>query len=392
MFTENYGNSWYYPNFEPDLNIYLPLPFQVAINPENSDLGFIGGITSLYKTTNGGKDWYATGQIPGAWHVEYNPYNSSIIFLYANNDFGMGGRYRSLNGGDSWDKLEDLDYIPAYCVYSPHNLNKIFGYGHSFLDDDDYVYRSYDMGENWELLYEGLIRWEQSDKVAPILSLAISYADSNILYCGQWGGFSKSINAGDSWFQVDSSLEVHPYFKVSSILLDETDPDRIYIGTLSSGIPYTGNFDNGGLYLSEDDCQSWIKVYDGEVSLIKADQSTPRNLYINTQYGILTLEDTITKNNGDINYKTPSEYLLYQNYPNPFNPSTTIKFSLPKQESVIIAIYNTLGEKLETLLSKKMPAGNHEVEFNPQNISSGIYFYHIQTDEFQDVKKMILLR
>ena len=133
-------------------------------------------------------------------------------------------------------------------------------------------------------------------------------------------------------------------------------------------------------------------MYDGEVSLIKTDQSTPRNLYINTQYGILTLEDTITKNNGDINHKTPDEFLLYQNYPNPFNPSTTIKFSLPKQESVIIAIYNTLGEKLETLLNKKMPAGSHEVEFNAQNISSGIYFYHIQAGEFQDVKKMVLIR
>jgi photosystem II stability/assembly factor-like uncharacterized protein len=392
LLTENNGNSWYYPNFDPEVHFYDPFPFQVAINPEDSDLGFTAGYFSLYKTSNGGKNWYTTGQLPGVHSVEYHPYNSSIIFAGANNDFGEGGRYRSLDGGEIWDKLEDSDYIPAYPVYSSHNLNKIFGYGHSFLDDDDYVYRSHDMGEGWELLYEGLIRWEQSDKVAEILSLAISYADSNILYCGQWGGLSKSIDEGDSWFQVDSSLEVHPYFKVSSILLDETDPDRIYIGTLSSGIPYTGNFDNGGLYLSEDDCQSWIKVYDGEVSLIKTDQSTPRNLYINTQYGILTLEDTITKNNGDINHKTPGEYLLYQNYPNPFNPSTTIEFDLPKSANVRIEAYNIAGQKIKTLLNKKMLSGRHEVEFNAQNLSSGIYFYRIEAGEFQDVKKMILLK
>lgn len=392
LLTENNGNSWYYPNLDPEIHFYDPLPFQVAINPENSDLGFIGGITSLYKTTNGGKDWYATGQIPGAWYVEYNPYNSSIIFLYANNDYGNGGHYRSLDGGDTWGKLENSDYMPAYSVYSPHNYDIVYGHGYSVIDDEFFVAKSSDMGETWEPKIEGLIRWDEVNKVAEVYSLAISYADSNILYCGQWGGLSKSMDGGDSWFRADSALEVHDYFKVSSILLDETDPDRIYIGTLSSGIPYTESFNNGGLYLSEDDCQSWIKVYDGEVSLIKTDQSTPRNLYINTQYGILTLEDTITKNNGDINHKTPDEFLLYQNYPNPFNPLTTIKFSLPKQESVIIAIYNTLGEKLETLLSNKMPAGSHEVEFNAQNISSGIYFYLIQAGEFQDVKKMILLK
>jgi len=146
------------------------------------------------------------------------------------------------------------------------------------------------------------------------------------------------------------------------------------------------------LYLSEDDCQSWTKVYDGEVSLIKTDQSTPRNLYINTQYGILTFEDTITKNNGDINHITPDEYLLYQNYPNPFNPSTTIEFDLPKAANVRIEAYNIAGQKIKTLLNKKMLSGRHEVEFNAQNLSSGIYFYRIEAGEFQDVKKMILIR
>jgi len=196
LLTENNGNSWYYPNFDPEVHFYDPLPFQVAINPEDSDLGFTAGYSSLYKTSNGGKDWIATGQLPGAHSVEYHTYNSSIIFAGANNDFGEGGQYRSLDGGETWDKLEDSDYIPSYRVYSPHNQNTIFGYGYSILDDDYYVYRSYDMGQSWELLYEGLIRWEESDEVRPILSLAISYADSNILYCGQWGGLSKSINGG----------------------------------------------------------------------------------------------------------------------------------------------------------------------------------------------------
>jgi len=87
-----------------------------------------------------------------------------------------------------------------------------------------------------------------------------------------------------------------------------------------------------------------------------------------------------------------TNFVLSQNYPNPFNPSTKIKFELPKSETVKIEVYNILGQKIETTLNKHMPAGYHEVEFNGLNLSSGIYLYRIEAGEWQDVKKMILLR
>jgi hypothetical protein len=88
----------------------------------------------------------------------------------------------------------------------------------------------------------------------------------------------------------------------------------------------------------------------------------------------------------------PNKFSLSQNYPNPFNPSTKIKFALPKAEKVKIELYNTLGQRVEILFDQHMKAGYHVVEFNGQNLSSGIYFYRIEAGEFQDVKKMILLR
>ncbi len=88
----------------------------------------------------------------------------------------------------------------------------------------------------------------------------------------------------------------------------------------------------------------------------------------------------------------PMVIKLSQNYPNPFNPSTSIEFYLPKAENVTIEVYNTLGQRVETLLDKHMQAGKHKVEFNAQNLSSGIYYYKIEAGEFQDVKKMVLLR
>jgi len=83
---------------------------------------------------------------------------------------------------------------------------------------------------------------------------------------------------------------------------------------------------------------------------------------------------------------------LSQNYPNPFNPSTTIHFSLAKSENVQIEVYNTLGKKVKVLVDGNMKAGEHTVEFNAENLSSGIYFYSIEAGEFQSVKKMIVLK
>ena len=88
----------------------------------------------------------------------------------------------------------------------------------------------------------------------------------------------------------------------------------------------------------------------------------------------------------------PKIFSLKQNYPNPFNPSTKIAFALPRPEHVKIDVYNTLGQKIETLLDQKMKAGEHEIDFITKNLSSGIYFYIINAGEFKDVKKMILLR
>jgi len=88
----------------------------------------------------------------------------------------------------------------------------------------------------------------------------------------------------------------------------------------------------------------------------------------------------------------PNKAFLLQNYPNPFNPSTSIEFSIPSSDEVQIVVYNMTGQKIGTLLNKRMPAGNYKLEYNAHNLSSGIYFYQIQAGEFQEVKKMILLR
>ena len=88
----------------------------------------------------------------------------------------------------------------------------------------------------------------------------------------------------------------------------------------------------------------------------------------------------------------PTVYALRQNYPNPFNPTTVISFALPKASDVQLSVYNILGEKVTELISNKMVAGNHSVNFNATNLASGVYIYRIQAGSFVSVKKMLLLK
>lgn len=95
---------------------------------------------------------------------------------------------------------------------------------------------------------------------------------------------------------------------------------------------------------------------------------------------------------------TPKEYTLYQNYPNPFNPVTTIKYSLPFESNVRIAVYNILGEMLDVLVDETKAVGFHDFNWNASNLASGIYIYTIEAKSvagdknYSSVKKMILMK
>ena len=89
---------------------------------------------------------------------------------------------------------------------------------------------------------------------------------------------------------------------------------------------------------------------------------------------------------------TPDSFSLYQNYPNPFNPATMIKYSLDRESFVTLKIYDSLGRLINTLVNKIQHAGKHEVSFKPDNLSTGIYFYTLRTDNYQSTKKMLFLK
>jgi hypothetical protein len=93
----------------------------------------------------------------------------------------------------------------------------------------------------------------------------------------------------------------------------------------------------------------------------------------------------------------PKQYFMFPAYPNPFNPSTTIRYQLPQAADVKLEIFNTLGQTVHTLVNSRVEAGYHEVRWNGRDDSgiqmpSGVYMYRIEAKDFQQVKKMLLMK
>lgn len=114
----------------------------------------------------------------------------------------------------------------------------------------------------------------------------------------------------------------------------------------------------------------------------------------------------ITTSIGDNDNLNPYTFSLEQNYPNPFNPSTKIKFTVPttplnpspsqgegnSERSIILKIYDILGNEITTLVNEQKSPGTYEIEFDRNGLSSGVYYYKLQAGDFTDTKKMILLK
>ena len=85
-------------------------------------------------------------------------------------------------------------------------------------------------------------------------------------------------------------------------------------------------------------------------------------------------------------------YSLSQNYPNPFNPTTKIKYSVPTESFVSLKVYDILGSEISTLVNDNIKAGFYDVQFNGDNLPSGIYLYRLQAGNFVETKKMLLIK
>ena len=171
----------------------------------------------------------------------------------------------------------------------------------------------------------------------------------------------------------------------------------------------------GYLYFTSIEDNSIYKILPGEdLSLVISDDklkwpdsfsiTSSGDIYVTTsriyfptgEHGLFQINritsDVKKNDTGSIN-----NFKIYENYPNPFNPSTTIKYQIPETGFVSLKVYDVLGNDIKILVNEEKSAGTYAVEFSaiggdPWNLSSGIYFYRLQTERFVETKKMLMIK
>ncbi len=196
---------------------------------------------------------------------------------------------------------------------------------------------------------------------------------------GYWSGDPKfSSVCTHSSTRLDTRLDM---ILVSQSLIDKGGVDYV-----ENSFKIFGNDGNQFNKSVANTTNAWF-LNDPDLAVSTTTASDHLPIYADFEFGVKT-------NIHDI--YLPSDFKLEQNYPNPFNPTTTIKYSIPisveTSYMTSLRIYDILGKEVATLVNERQPAGNYEVKFDGSNLSSGVYFYKLQSGEFVQVNKMILMK
>ncbi len=173
---------------------------------------------------------------------------------------------------------------------------------------------------------------------------------------------------------------------------------------------------SGGIILAPP-CGYWEPLATKQATVVRYDTRdfilkstvTDSHIYTNSAYdthsvtitgGGMYLAGTNNNNNflnkvessNQIESLVPVDYQLFQNYPNPFNPSTIIIYSLKSPGSVKLSVYDVSGKLVKVLVDENQGPGFHNVSFNGNNLSSGVYIYRLETNDYSSIKKMLLIK
>ncbi len=363
----------------------------ITINGANLFAGTSGGI---YISTNDGQNWAQTSF--GNLNVHSLASGGANIFagtLY-------NGVYISTNNGLNWSQTAlNNQFISAM----------FFNNGNIFAGTDgNGIYSSSNNGQNWtqtlsnqhinsiilngSYMYAGSggngvfisqnygLTWTQSALDNQIIYALASFGQK--VFAGTPVGVLLSTNNGQTW----GASPILPNLTIWSLAVSASN---IFAGT-----------DDWGVYLSTNSGANWTQRNEGMGELgIQTLVLSSNYIYAGTDK-LSAFKRSLKEIIGIINYSSaiPKEFSIKQNYPNPFNPSTSIKFDLPpftKGEAggfIILKIYNVLGKEVATLVNRQLQPGSYEVTWDASNFPSGVYFYKLQTENYSETKKMILLK
>lgn len=395
----DYGQSGWVQQTSGTTNILISVFF---INPST---GWAVGVNTILKTTNGGVNWFS--QISGSifQDVYFFDYLTGIVVC------DQGLIYKTYNGGNNWYPFNSPTTASLVAVFFTDMQT---GWACGGIGR---IIKTTNQGENWTLLPQIYVTNNLSD----------------IYFFNSTTGCVLAYNAPGIWFTTDGGLHFNPMatnggntlFFVNSLtgwycnnnILKTTDGGYnwatqyntgIYIGSLYFPTPDSGwcAGDQGKIFNTTNAGSNWTLQSSGIstelTSLFFVNSTTGWAVGYNgkilktTTGGIVGFEK--------VSREIPKDYNLYQNYPNPFNPVTTIKFDVPangksrqvgtgsQTSNVKLIIFDILGREAATLVNEQLKPGSYEVTWNAPNYPSGVYFYRLETENFTQTKKLILLK
>ena len=344
------GSSW----FIPDSTIVAVN--SVAIGDSGSFAGTGGG--GVYRSTDRGLHW--THADSGLTNTNVDVVVAKGTTLFAGTS--GGGVFRSTDNGTSWS---DANTGLTYPIITSMTLSGTSTFAGTYAGG---VFVSSNNGAGWMPANFGLTQLTINDLAA----------SGTAVFAGTGSGVFRTTTNGSEWTQTNAGLTD------TTVTTFSVRGTNIFVGTQS------------GVFRSSNTGGSWTDVSSGlppNYSVLSlAFDST--YFYAGLYYGGVwrrNVSEMITSVRLSPEV-VPGGFSVTQNYPNPFNSTTTIHFSLPHTGIVTLSVFNMLGEEIATIVSKNLPVGNHQAEWNASRFPSGVYLYRLHAGAFTETKKLILLR
>ncbi len=378
--TANRGNTW--TSASQLLSASNKLR-SLAIAPSNSNVLYTADQTAMWKTTDGGATNWTSVTLPAI--TDYITYiavknTDPNTLWFTCGGFTSGSKvFESTNGGTTWTNISTgLPNLPTMCIVQNKHAtdrNVLF----AGMDVGVYVK---DGTNSWALYSNGL-------PGVVVSELDIYYDNNATVDKLRAGTFGRGL-----WeTTIEIALPVELTFFTSSV-----EKNTVYLNWETESEINNKGFD---IERKVKGTSMWQKVgfvegkgNSNQNSNYSFTDSKLNSGKYNYRLKQIDFNGNIKYHNliGEVTVGIPKRFSLSQNYPNPFNPKTKIDYEIPINGKVTLKIYNQLGQEVTNLVNEIIEAGYYTNEFDGSNLASGIYFYRMETKEFTDVKKLMLIK
>ena len=356
--TTNAGVNWqfyHFPNYSADDLCFL-----------NDNTGYISSWSPhtfhsyVLKTTNGGKNWFCTDSLYASF-FKMKFYDLNTGFVASK----WSTVHKTTDGGYNWIAQTGVFWLEPTCIWCFDADNWLVASGDSWLN------KTTNGGLNWLVLDFSSIGFNCQH---------LYFVNATTGFGSTWyGKFFKTTNKGDNWTQI-SSIDYNAFGNIFFV-----NDNTGYVG---------GYGTNGNIFKTNNGGYNWTpQTTDPKIAIYNLFFINPNTGYAGGQNGLIFKTTTGGVFVNQISSEIPERFSLYQNYPNPFNSQTTIKFDIKEKGNYSLVIYDCLGRKRDELFNEYLNAGSYSINYEGNELQSGVYFYRLSADgKAINTRKMLLIK